>query len=144
MEFTEPFQSRLDPTNYRVPNTAVTVGLTGQPPFGPSIPTDQLILSLSYAAIDASQEVDWFGDHPIPGWWRPDLGEIELTVVTARGAECKFSVVKTGLQGLIDIMSAPGGVGAVAASFSFKVDGKGEVATGRIVRAAASGSVTTS
>lgn len=35
-------------------------------------------------------------------------------------------------MGLVDLINEPGGVGAVAADFIFKEDGKGEVAAGRL------------
>ena len=43
-----------------------------------------------------------------------------------------FSVLKTGLLGLVDLITEPSGVGAVAADFQIKEDEKGEVASGRL------------
>lgn len=51
---------------------------------------------------------------------------------TKLSVDCKFSILEAGLIGLVDLITEPGGVGAVAADFVFNEDGKGEVATGRL------------
>jgi len=122
----------LDPTNYRVPNTTVTVSLEGMAPYGSPLPKNPLILALTFASAAADQVIQTLGDHALPGLWRYEEGEIGIDVYTQLSIDCNFSILEKGLMGLVDLITEPGGVGAVAAEFNFKEDGKGEVASGRL------------
>lgn len=124
--------SSLDPTHYRVPNTSVTVLLEGRPPYGAPLPRDPLILTLASASSAADQAIRRHGDVALPGLWRFEEGSIGIDVHTKLSVDCKFSVLEAGLIGLVDLITEPRGIGAVAARFAFKEDGEGEVATGRL------------
>ncbi|KAL6720021.1 hypothetical protein ACLMJK_001942 [Lecanora helva] len=122
----------LDPTNYQVPNSRVTVSLKGNPPFGSPLPNEPLIVALALAISSAAQTVREHGDVALPGLWRFEEGNIGIDVYTQLSVDCTFSVLETGLRGLVDLVTEPNGVGPVAADFTFKENGKGEVASGRL------------
>jgi len=145
----------LDPKNYRVPHTAITVSLEGRPPFGSPLPKDPIILALASAqgksafhppmlptfrtltqpltsTVAASDTIAKFGDIPVSSLWRFEENGIRIDVNTQLSIDCKFSTLETGLLGLVDLINEPGGVGAVAADFILEEDGLGEVASGRL------------
>ena len=115
-----------------MPNTNVTVSLEGNPPYGLSLPSDPLILTLGEAIPATDEHIRNFEDDALPGLWRFERGNIGIDVYTQLSVDCKYSVLESGLQGLVDLITEPGGIGAVAADFTFKVDGIGEVASGRL------------
>lgn len=127
-----PHSSRIDPTNFHIPSTSITISLLGPPPYGPPLPSTVLILTLISASVATSQTIQTQGDISLPGLWRFEEGNIGIDIYTQIGEECKFSVLETGLLGLMDIVTEPGGVGSVAAEFVLREDGRGQVASGRL------------
>lgn len=127
-----PHSRRIDPTNFHIPSTPVTISLLGPPPYGPPLPRTALIVTLISASVATSQTIQTHGDISLPGLWRFEEGNIGIDIHTQIGVECKFSVLDAGLLGLMDIIMEPGGVGSVAAEFVLKEDGRGEVASGRL------------
>ena len=130
---TDIARGSIDPTNYRIPHTAVTVSLEGKPPYGIPLPREPLILTLAAAQTAADKAIRREGeDTALPGLWRVEEGSIGIDVYTQLSVDCKFSTLETGLLGLVDIFNDPSGVGPVAADFNFMEDGLGEVASGRL------------
>lgn len=124
--------SKLDPKNYRVPDTNIIVSLEGAPPYGSPLPRDDLMIALISGQTAADETVRREGDIALPGLWRFEEKSIGIDVYTQLSVDCTYSMLETGLLGLVLIMTEPGGVGAVAADFVFKEDRKGEVARGRL------------
>ena len=84
------------------------------------------------AQDSAAKTIYRIGDDVLPTLWRFEEGSIGIDVYTDLRVDCHFSTLLNGILGLVDIIQEPGGVGAVAADFIFKEDGKGEVASGRL------------
>lgn len=135
IETLTPYTSRLDPKNYWIPNTSITTSLensASNPPYGPPLPSESLIIALASAFAEAGSIINKYGDAPIPNQWPYKAGGIGINFHPQKGVECKLSVVQTVLLGLADLVLEPGGVGAVAVDFVVKVEGKGVVATGKL------------
>ena len=115
-----------------MPNSDVTVSLEGKPPYGSPLPSDALIVTLAEAISATDEDARKFPDDVVPGLWRFEKGSIGIDVFTQLSVDCKYSVLEFGLLGLVDLITEPGGIGAVAADFTFKQAGKGEVASGRL------------
>lgn len=124
--------SSIDPTNFHIPNTPVTISLLGPSPYGPPLPFIALILTLVSASVATSQTIQTHGNISLPGLWRFEEGNIGIDISTQIGEECKFNVLDAGLLGLMDIVTEPGELRSVGAEFVLREDGRGKVASGRL------------
>lgn len=124
----------LNPKDYRVTRTATTVSLDGAPPYGTPLPDGSLIAALVSTQDTAKAMIQRWGTGIVlpPGLWRFEKSSIRLDIYTQVEADCTYGTVVLGLQGLIDLMTEPYGIGAVAAGFSFKEEGQGKVAEGQL------------
>ena len=130
---TDMRESSLDPTNYHVPGTQVTVSLEGAPPYGSPLPKNDLILTLASASSAAARDLSKYGDDAaIPSVWLFEEGVIGIEIQTDLRIDWGYSALEAGLLGLTDLVADPGGVGAVAADFKFTEEKKGEVTYGRL------------
>ncbi|KAI4231170.1 MAG: hypothetical protein L6R40_007815 [Gallowayella cf. fulva] len=125
-------QTRLDPKNYHIPNSHVTVSLKGDPPFGAPLPGRSTLLALNAGIAAARSVMRSQGDDAVMpfGWWNVEAGVIGIDIHTQVHIDCLFSTLATGLRGLMDLMSEQGGIGTVAAEFDFIEEDQGVVATG--------------
>ncbi|KAL8996141.1 MAG: hypothetical protein Q9169_004288 [Polycauliona sp. 2 TL-2023] len=124
----------LDPTNYRVPGTGTTVSLQGHRPYGAPLPIGYLVGLLDSAQEKASLVIERLGQDAVlpPGMWRFESHVVRIDVHTRAPIACKYKSLIEGIEGLIDLMTEPGGIGPVAAGFVFGEDGEGEVARGQL------------
>ncbi|KAL8770458.1 MAG: hypothetical protein Q9209_003884 [Squamulea sp. 1 TL-2023] len=129
-------RARLNPKNYRIPGTGVTVSLNGERSDWRPLPEDHVIGLLVSAQNVANNVVQRQGEGSlIPDLWSFEQGGlVGIDVSTTAGKQCKYKTLVYGIQGLIDLMTEPGGIGAVAARFVFAEQGHGGVAYGQLRR----------
>ncbi|KAL8790889.1 MAG: hypothetical protein Q9213_000314 [Squamulea squamosa] len=127
---------RLNPKNYHIPGTGVTVALEGDRSEWRPLPEDYVVGLLVSAQHVANRIVRGQGeDALLPDSWNYEQGGVVgIDISTAARKQCKYKTLVYGIQGLIDLMTEPDGIGAVAARFVFAEQGQGVVAYGRLRR----------
>ena len=140
-------EDSIDPKNYPVPNSPVTVSLQGTPPYGLALPERDLLQLLIGAVISVHGTVMSYGDRPVYGEWAFTNQDIQVNITSQLTPDyiCKYSDLENALQGLVDIMVGDANVGPVAAKFAIEVEGHGQVAEGSIsaVRPLAANAIST-
>ena len=124
----------LDPANYRIPSTPITISLLGSPPYGIPLPRGALTSLLAAAWADCS-DLSAHGDGPVPQLYALENSGLELSIsMDHTKIHSRYSSLGLGLIGLRYVLLGPEGVGSVSSHFKFLWDGKGIVARGLIFR----------